>query len=433
MNKNVACAALAAALAAAPVSAQVPSTSRALGMGGAYIGVARGQESLYFNPANLGLPNSPHWSVSFPMIGVGAQSVGITPGQVWDLVNYDDLDADERQEIVDEIPASGTGVQGYLRAPLFSMQIRRVAFGLTYGLQGEHSLNKSLVDLVVNGFDQSKVASYSIDNTEGSRASFWDFHAGYGTRIGPVALGATGHYFLPRDMVRSAFVEQQTEFTGTGVPSDVNVTYTGLQAKGGNGFGLDLGAAMEPIPGLTLGVAVDNVVNTMEWNDDLRIRTVTLDSNDYENGDPEGILDRYEQSEAEFTSSTNSRVTALATSLRGSLDQGLPATLRVGGAYVLPTRTSIGVQYQSELGDASPVSALWRNQLSLGVQQKLPIITLRAGVATDGESGSMLSGGVSLGPIQFGIARLHTGGDNDERNGWVSTISLSGRSDTTMP
>ncbi|HEX8394785.1 MAG TPA: DUF5723 family protein [Longimicrobium sp.] len=432
MNKYVACAVAATVLAATPAVAQIPSTSRALGMGGAYMGVARGQESLYQNPANLGLPNSPHWSVAFPTLAIGAQSFGLTTGQFVDLIQYNDLDEDERQALVDDVPASGTGVQGYLRAPLVSMQVRRVAFGLSYGIQGEHTINRSLVDLVVNGFQQSKLASYNIQDTEGSRASFWDFHAGYGRRVGPVALGATGHYFLPRDLTRSAFTGQRTVFTGP-VPSDVEVTYTGLQAKGGNGFGLDLGAAMEPIPGLTLGVAVDNVVNTMKWNDDLRIRTVTLNSADYENGDPQEILDRYDQSETEFTGTGSPTVLALAESLRGDLDRGLPATLRVGGAYVLPTRTTIGAQYQSELGDASPVSALWRNQLSLGVQQKLPIVTLRAGVATDGESGSMLSGGISLGPIQFGIARLHTGKNDDERNGWVSTISLSGRSDTTMP
>ncbi|MBB4635738.1 DUF5723 family protein [Longimicrobium terrae] len=436
MTKNVACAALAAVLAAAPLSAQVPLSSRALGMGGAYIGVARGQESLYQNPANLGLPNSPHWSVSFPTLALGAQSVGVTPGQVWDLVNYNDLDDAERQEILDDIPSDGTGVEGYLRAPLISMQIRRLAFGVTYGIQGEHSINKSLVDLVLNGFDQSKLAQYNIQNTAGSRASFWDFHAGYGTRVGPLALGATGHYFLPRDRVRSAFVNQRTVFNNA-VPTDVEVTYAGLQAKGGNGYGLDLGAAMEPIPGLTLGVAVDNVVNTMKWNDDnMRIRSVTLNSADYDDGDPEAILARYEDSETEFdldATTVSPAINALAQSLRGDLELAMPTTLRVGGAYVLPTRTTIGASYTSELGDASPVSALWRNQLSLGVQQKLPIITLRAGVATDGESGNMLSGGVSLGPIQFGIARLHTGKDNDERNGWVSTISLSGRADTTMP
>jgi hypothetical protein len=428
MMKHIALAA-AAVLAAVPATAQVSLNSRALGMGGAYIGVARGQESLHLNPANLGLANSPHWSAAIPQLAFGVQTIGVEPGEVWDLRDYGGMEPAEREAFLAAIPASGTGGEIDVRAPLFSLQVGRFAVGAGYALVGEHSVNRSIVDLVLTGFEQSKLSQYNIQDTGGFRAAFFDIHAAYGRRIGPVALGVTGHYYIPREMVRSAFVEQDTIFTGP-IPTDVRVTYQGVHAEGGSGFGVDVGAAMQPIPGLTLGVALDNAFNSLQWNEDLRLRTLTLDRNDYESGDGEGLLTRYEESETDYVEAgADPQTQALARQIRDERGQGLPMTLRVGGAYSLATATTVGVQYQSQLED-SPVSGLWENQLSVGVQQKLPIITLRAGLATDMADASMLTGGLTLGPIQLGIARLSGGG---ERYGWVYTFALSGRSDTTMP
>ncbi|HYR09191.1 MAG TPA: hypothetical protein VEQ60_15515, partial [Longimicrobium sp.] len=83
-------------LAAAPLAAQVPLTPRALGMGGAYVGVARGHESLWQNPANLGLPNSPHWSAGIPTLSIGLGSRGIDTDQLADLLSYNELGDEER-------------------------------------------------------------------------------------------------------------------------------------------------------------------------------------------------------------------------------------------------------------------------------------------------------------------------------------------------
>ncbi|HEY7770354.1 DUF5723 family protein [Longimicrobium sp.] len=429
MMKHVVIAA-AAVLAAVPASAQVSLNSRALGMGGAYIGVARGQESLHLNPANLGLPNSPHWSAAIPQLAFGVQTIGVEPGDLWDLREYGEMEPAERDAFLAKIPASGTGGEIDVRAPIFSLQVGRFAVGAGYALVGEHTVNRSIVDLVLTGFEQSKLAQYNIDNTDGFRAAFFDIHAAYGRRIGPLALGATGHYYIPREMVRSAFVQQDVVTNTAGIPTDIEVTYQGVRAEGGSGFGVDVGAAMQPIPGLTLGVALDNAFNSLEWNEDLRLNTVTLNREDYESGDAETILSRYDESEQDYADAgADPQTRALAQQILEERGQGLPMTLRVGGAFALPTSTTVGVQYQSQLED-SPISGMWENQVSVGVQQKLPIITLRAGLATDMADANMLTGGLTLGPIQLGVARLTGAG---ERNGWVYTFALSGRSDTTMP
>jgi hypothetical protein len=422
-------------LAAAPLAAQVPLTPRALGMGGAYIGVARGHESLWQNPANLGLPNSPHWSAGIPTLSLGVGTRGIEPDHLRHLLEYDDLSEDEQTALLAEIPSSGAGVDVDFRAPLVALQMRQFAFGLSYQVVGSHTVNKSIVDLVFNGFDSGKI--YTIDNSEGSRAGFWDLAVAHGRRVGPVSVGATVHYFIPRELVRSGLVDVDTTYSllpGFRVPTDIRVTYAGVSSTGGSGFGIDLGVGAEPIPGLTVSAALENAVNTVAWSDDLRVRTLTLDREDYETGDPEVLQAEYEDSEREYNQAIDAvqPYSRLADSVLAVRDQGLPTVLRAGAAYRLGTGTTLAAGFHTGMGD-SPVGALWDRQISLGVQQKIPFVTLRAGLATDMDDGTLLSGGLSLGPLQLGVARISSGSGNDERSGWIATFGLAGRSDTTMP
>lgn len=435
LNHLAAASASLALLSAVPAAAQVPGTPRALGMGGAYIGVARGVESLFQNPANLGLRNAPHWSAAFPTISLGLGARGVELEALGDLAQYDDLTPEEREALLADIPAGGTGTDLDLRAPVAALQMGRFAASVSYGMIGSHTVNRGIVDLVVNGFDRNK--TYTIEDTEGFRAAFWDIAAGYGNRIGPVAVGATAHVYFPRALVRSALVGVDTvttEFQGQEIPTDIRVTYAGVRSETGSGLGLDIGAAMQPMPGLTVSAALENVVNTMSWDDELGVRTVVLDRNDYQNGDPQQILDEYTGSETEYVESAALDGTrALAARVRDDRDQGLPMTLRAGAAYQLGTGTTLSTAFHKELDEDSPFGGLWGQQLAFGVQQRLPIITLRAGLASDLEDGTLLSGGLSLGPIHLGVARVGMGSGDDERNGWIATFGLGGRSDTTQP
>lgn len=426
--RSLAGAAALAASFALPAAAQVSLTPRALGMGGAYLGVARGHESLFLNPANLALPNSPHWSAGAGTLVVGAAVRGLTVSEFADLVRYDERTDAERQALVAAIPESGTGVDVEARAPLLALSIRRFAVGIGYGVVGNHTVNRSIADLVVNGFQPTR--SYSIENTTGFRASYWDVAAAYGHRVGPVSLGATARYVVAGDLVRSGLVDVDTVFTGP-IPTDLRVTYEGVRSSGGGGFGVDLGLAAQPIPGLTVGASIENVLSTVRWDGDQELRTLVLDQNDYRDGDPEVILDRYQQSGRPYTEAgAAARTRELAGQLEVDRDAGLPTVLRVGAAYQAATGTTLAAGYQEDL-DSNAFSGLWTRQASLGIQQRIPFITLRAGVATDFSDGSLLSGGLSLGPIQLGLARVTSGGA-EQREGWIATIGLAGRSDSTM-
>lgn len=428
-----------AALAAAPAAAQLPLTPRALGMGTGYVAAARGSESLWQNPANLGLPNSSHWSFTIPAFAVGADILGLGIGDVADVVDYENQTAERREELLDQIPGTGTDVRAEVRVPLIAAQIRRVAVGLSYNTLGNHTLQKDFLDLLLFGFQplERGVPSINPGLTQGFRASYFDVAASYGRRLpvsvaGALSAGATVHYYRSGGMVRSGIVDVDTVRNGVGIPTDIRVTYAGVKEEGGSGFGLDLGAAFQPRPNLTFSASLSNVLNTFDWGGDRTVKSVALTSADYENGDIEDILDRFDSSEDPYVeSSAIPAVRALADGL--GTDTKLPRTLRAGAAFEPRPGTLLTAGYSGDLGE-SRTAGLWDRSLGIGVQQRLAFLAARVGLASNLDSGTLLSGGLSLGPLHLGVARLSDGSvEGFDRGGWVATFGLSAASGSRMP
>jgi hypothetical protein len=434
----VSCAAVAAAVS--PASAQLPATPRALGMGGAYTAVARGQEAIFYNPANLALPGNPHTSLAAPQITLGATINGLTFGDVDALRSFDDLEPAERADILGRIPEEGTTAEVDLRIPVFSMSYRRAMFGVSYNLTGRHGASRDVADLVLNGVQLERLvpgnpnpydAQDILDRSQGYRAAYTDFAAGYAHRVGPVSLGVTAHYLRGGALVRSGAVDVDTVLSLTA--PDVRVTYMGVKREGGSGFGLDVGAAFQPMPSLTLSAAVTNAVNTLEWKGEQELRYVVLDRADYVNGDPELLRDEYGQSGRTLSEAEPLRV-AQAQGLLADLDVGaeLAPTLRAGAAWQPRAGTTVAASYTGELSD-SRLAGPWNRSLSIGWQQKVPVVTLRAGLATDLDSGTMLGGGLSLGPVHVGAARLTGSAEgNPDQSGWIFTFGFGGQTRSTM-
>jgi hypothetical protein len=433
---------MAAALGASPAFAQVPLVPRALGMGGTIVAGARGQEALFENPANLGLPGTPYWSVAFPQIAAGTTILGLDVNDLRDLRNYDDVSPARAAELLAAIP-NGTDVQADLRIPIAAISVGHTAVGVSYGFQGNHSIGHDIVDLFLNGYQPGRT-NYSVGNTAGQRSSYIDVALGHGRRFGPVSLGATGHYYIGRS-VSSARLSNPTYCATASatpvttvcapatvtVPQDVNVTYENVRSTGGHGFGLDVGAAFQPVPTLTLSAAVANVASSMKWNKDLRSRRLVLNRNDFEHSDFLDVSDRYDQSETDYNAATASAIQqALAANLFDGTD--FSRVVKLGAAWQALPRTQVAADYRNRLDD-SRLQGLWAKSLSVGVEQRIPVVTLRVGAATDMDKGSMLTAGLGLGPLTVGVGRLNNGSsDGVDRKGWVATFGLSGHSNA-MP
>ena len=427
-----------AALAAAPLAAQVPLSPRALGMGNGYVAAARGEESLWQNPANLGIPGTPHWTFGIPTISAGGDLIGIGFGDLRDIARYGSRSEARRQEIFAKVPAQGTELRADIRAPLFAASIRHFALGVSYNTIASHSLDRDFLDLLFFGF-QAQPGRYNItpQETQGFQASYWDFTAAYGKRLpvalpGALSVGVGAHFYLGSGITRAGIVKVDTLRNSLGVPNDLAVTYSGVSRDGANGFGVDLGATYQPSPRLTLSASVSNVVNTFDWSSDRTQKSITLTSSDYRTSEIIDLLDRFDQSEAAYNeAAASANVRALATDL--DVDTKLPRTLRVGAALQARPGTLVSAGFHDNL-ENSRIGGVWDRSLGVGVQQNVKIFAFRAGLASDLEDGTMLTGGFSFGPLHLGLARISDGSvNNADRKGWVATFGLSTGSQSRMP
>lgn len=426
-----------AAWAAAPAAAQVPVTPRALGMGNAYVAAARGEEALWLNPGNLGLPGTSHWSFGIPTLSVGADILGLGVGDIRDVIEYRKQAEARKQFLLDKVPAGGTELRGDIRAPLVAMQFRHLALGLAYNTIGSHSVDKDFLDLLFFGF-QPQPGRYNITPSEtvGFRASYWDVAAAYGRRLplplpGPLSVGATVHFYKGSGIVRSGVSAVDTVRNGLGIPTDIRVTYSGVKDEGGSGFGVDLGASYQPIPALTLSASVSNVLNTFEWGGDRTLKTATLTSADYENGDLQAVLDRYDASKTAYVESSATVIQrGMAAALETTTD--LPRVARLGAAFEPRAGTTISAAYQGNV-NTTRVGGVWDKSLGVGVQQRLGFLAGRVGVSSNLDSGTLLSGGLSLGPIHLGVAHVSDALGDADRSGWIATFGLATASHTSMP
>lgn len=415
---------------AGEAAAQIPLAPRALGMGGAYVASARGFESVLFNPANLGLMDTPAWSVSLPQVTVGTSVLGPQVSDLPDFLDYDNIDQARRQELLAMIPANGTAVDLDVRAPVAAVQVGRVGLAVSYAWMGEHTLGKDLVELFFEGYEEGRT-DYQVGNTVGTRASFWDFAAGYGRSVGPVSLGVTGHYYRGGSLVRTRAFEPQYDI----LERTIRVDYVGVYSEGASGFGLDIGAAFQPMESLTLSAAVANVVNTLDWSEELVGRSITLTEADFQSAEFMDIENRWSMSEEDLGTSPSGRFGQVAADLDRE-SWTLPMTLRLGAAWTPLRGTEIGTAFHSSMAEEGEglLGGKWDGLLGLGIQQKLPIITLRLGASTNLEEGSMIGGGLKLGVLDFALAKFNTQGEltDADRDGWAASFSVNVRTRGTL-
>lgn len=410
---------LLAAITAVPSLAQVSLTPRGMGMGGAFVAVARGQEVIFLNPANLTLPGTPQWSLAFPQLVVTGTMLGPSFGDLPDIQNFDEASDARRQEILATIPESGTELNYDLRFPAVAWQVGHLALGVSYGSIGQHTVSRDIVELIFEGYEDNRT-DYSVGNTAGSRATFWDIALAYGRKVGPVSVGATGHYIHGGTLLRSRLFEPRIDLEA----QDIEVDYLSVLARGGQGFGLDLGAAYQPMPNVTVSGAISNIVSTMDWSEDLVVRDLTLTRADFDNPEPLDILDRYEESEREVDSD-GATLREMETAELLYSEAYFPPIARLGAAWQPRGGTQLGVSVEKHLGDGR-LAGPWDQKFALGVQQKIPLVTLRAGVATDLDSSSLISGGITIGVLEVGVAKLNAGEfDGASRSGWIGSFGVN--------
>ncbi|MGD8699501.1 MAG: hypothetical protein PVJ43_09435 [Gemmatimonadales bacterium] len=381
-------------------------SARSQGMASAYSAVARGYESSFWNPANLGLPDRPRWSVGLASASANLNNNALTYGQINDLYGrfLDDatkskLLADVRSANADELLELDFGVGG----SVLGFSVGRFGFGLGTRAAGRGDVNADALELVLFGNDGESGEGKDFE-LSGSRAHAWWLSGGHISYAQPFAIALAGDASVDFSIgasFRYAVMHAYYRFDDLGSlltsePLALDASAELLESKHGDAgrvWGFDLGIAAR-WEGLVAGVAVENMVADVAWNlenFDLTLysvesdfeRTITLDST---------TIYR------ELDAADRERLEDLARRL------GPPRRLRLGVAYPVAPKVLLAADYYEVL--SGRMRNQWDRSFAVGGEftwvRRVP---LRAGVASDFSELSLTVGaGLRAGILQADLA-----------------------------
>lgn len=404
------------------------STPRPMGMAGAYGALARGVESLYWNPANLALSGSPRVSVPF---SVGVSLVGENNSiSVSDYNKYNGtfIDTGDKEDILGKIDKSGMEfteevgvVLPLLDGACFPMPwgLRSAAsFSLQQGAQGE--IPKDMFDLLLfgNEFARDRLAAgkdpeYDIAEWDGSGWALGVLSWGFAKPWMPARLqpwfseftvGATAKF------MGGAYGEVLR--TDGGVTTQVSGAqidaYAITREGGGTGFGLDLGVAgVTRDRKTTVSVALMNFLDQASWGSkfgvDARKDSFFVSGQDVNvlsftgKEDVTEVFDnpRDAQGDVIFRQKIGS----------GSFSRSLPAMLRLGVARDVRSNLMVSGNYDQAFSSGFGISTTPR--LAVGLEYRLVNwFPFRFGLAAGGRAGMSSAIGFAFGPFGKGGVRL---------------------------
>lgn len=418
-----ACATACTLLMTEPASGQFSPGARSVGMGGAGMVFSSGVDAIEWNPANLALGSG--WNVSLAEVGGALLLSGVTFEDLQDIV---DASGSGDAALLARIPASGLSVstvtEGFITSraasagdvpqpgsPLPSLGITFGHYGLRIRSRvlGEARLSREIVDLIVNGFDPALIQTYRVGDTGFRSTSFSEITAGYGTILGErLALGVGVRYVVGHQLTEGKFFEPLIDL----VDETVEVTGVAVEAGGGSGYGLDVGLALDLAAGLRVSASGSNVIQRMSWDEDLISHQATFVGCDdpftpsCPNGDDfdlefADLIDRFD-GEPIDPGAVSLPVYQTAADLYR--DAFFPTVFRAGvgwragGTAVELVGTSVSPRGRQR--------ADWDERVSLGIEQRLVFLTLRAGAAKGSDGLQVVSAGVGLGlgPVALDIS-----------------------------
>lgn len=393
------------ALAPAGVAAQLPQASAAaLGLGYNMTASARGFTAMANNPAGLGHPASPGFSLAlFPV----STAVGLGPVGWSDLVDWQGQVVPDatKSEWLDRI-AAADGLSGGLDlgGSAFALNVGPVGLQVGHIVGGDIGLSPGAAELLLfgNAGLTGAPADFDLEDSSVDGFALSTAAVSYGLQLSPrLAAGITAKYTMGHGLV----VGRDDGSTLTSDPLGLQVQFPVVFTETddydynqGTGVGLDVGALWIG-PTLTLGASVQNVVHTFEWRlDDMRyspgyaVYDAVADSSDVDERPvseaPASVLEIIE-------ASTIKPVLSAGAAWRPSslLEVQADVRKRVSGGLPIGPEEHVGVG--AELG-------------------LLSFLPLRAHVSWTSE-GTQVGGGASLvlGPVNLSAAGAYRTGARD--------------------
>ena len=416
MRRAVTVLALGGLLVSTPAEGQMAAGTRSVAMGGGGMVFATGVEAVEWNPANLAWSGG--WNISLYELGAVGLGDGATIDEVRTILG-DDQTGLNVSSVIAGLPASGihfAGVsEGFATAygadlanipqpgspmPTVGIAVGSVAFRIRSRVFSDFVLSKPLADLVGNGFQEERLLDYAVGDTGWRTVSLTEYTVAYGTQLGGLlSIGVGGRYVKGHKLLDGRFFEPQINMTA----QSFTMQSVAVESSGGSGYGLDVGLSLDLPGGLRASASGTNVVQKMTWNEGLTAHIATFSDEDFDEDinpdlDYEDFFNRFVGQPVDPTSVSQ----AVFIAGESLFEQSYFPQIYRGGLGWQAGGTTIeatGVLVSPRGRFSSP----WDERVSFGIEQKIPVLTLRGGYGIAQEGLSTYSAGVALrlGPVHL--------------------------------
>ena len=264
---------------------------RAMGLAGTYTAMARGVESLYWNPANLALKDGP--KVSIPGLGGGSL---VLENNSWSVSTYNDfngnfIDDGMKDDMLADLDKEGLKFNSDIG--VFLPLVSGAAFLLPWGLSSamafdiragvEGQVPRDMIEFMLRGnqFESERIEdernpNYDIAEWDGESWGLAVFSWGFAKPWIPAQLEPHVSQFAVGITLKGmgGALAEVTDSEGGFITriGGMQMNASGVtRSAGGIGFGLDLGAVGVPKDGRTTeGLSLVNLLDVMNWSIETR-------------------------------------------------------------------------------------------------------------------------------------------------------------------
>ena len=431
-----------AALATAGAQ-QLNTSAAAAGVGGNFTARARGYDAVAWNPANLGLPGNPAFSLTILPVAASFTLDPITLGDIKSVQNQkapNTVPRATRQAWLDKVTAAGGetgtpsgGTNVALSAGPFAFQVGVTAFGAV-------KLNPDAVQAILFGnvAPDGSIRTLSFQNSKYNAGAVTTAALSYGHAFGErregsgiLSFGATvkaiggNAVSIGQDAGSKINANGGTiAFPSVGTRTDQDCKDDSGQIKAGctpmtgpgggfsgNGFGADLGVSWLRDK-VSFSAAIQNVFNTFSWDESLmayRPGSGQFDvSGDTTNFD--------EQAFANAPSSLKSAIS----------NYKFKPTMLAGLAYEWRKDVTLSADVRQQMGGDDAIVIGPKTSLGAGVEYRgIPTLSLRGGANyITGGSAFSFGAGFRFGHYELGGAIALQQGDNKGTSVFVNLLSI---------
>jgi hypothetical protein len=441
---RVTCVAALGALAASSAARaqQLNTSAAAAGLGGNFIARARGYEAVAWNPANLGLPGNPGFSLTILPVAASFTLDPITLGDIKAVQDYKaptTVPRATRQAWLDKVTAAGGekgtpsgGANVALSVGPFAAQLGMTFFGAV-------DLNPDAIQAILFGNvgPDGNVRNLSFQNSRFNAgavttAAFSYGHA-FGARqpgAGIFAFGATvkmvgGNVVsVGQDAGSSINANGGTiSFPSVGTRSfqdcrddtgQLKAGCTVMQGPGGfggNGIGADIGVSWLRDK-LGLSAAIQNLVNSFKWDESVLAYRPGSGQFDV-NGDTTNF------DEQPYTNAPGSLKSAIA-------NYKLKPAIGVGLAYAWREDLTVSADARQQMGNDQSIIIGPKTSVGAGVEYRgIPMLSLRGGADyITGGTAISFGAGFRIRRYELGAAIATQQGDNKGTSLLVNLFSI---------